>query len=119
MDNLIIKDIIINNIKYAVDILGYSLIDKDWGNKVAQCACPLGCTIIVSGERISEDFDVNQKIISDTLGVSENWICNFIMGYDGHQILDKYSEKYLPDEEAFNLGVEIRKEFSSIILEEY
>lgn len=118
MKEISIKDILIKNIKYVTEELKFSLIDKDWGCKAAFCACPLGCTIIANDKRISEHWDENQKIVSEVLGVSSNWIINFINGFDGNQMIHELFEKYPPDEEAFNLGAEIRKEFSSIIIEE-
>lgn len=102
MNNL--KNRIIDGIKFAQE-RGFTLVDSDWGSDTTQCACALGCFLISNQEMISEDPEDNARVVAEILNVPENWVNNFISGFDGHP-----SKIYADYEEAWLLGIEIRME---------
>src|SRR5512142_1746799 len=100
-----IKNKIVAGIKYATEKVGFKLIQGDWGNKEARCACALGCVLIANDHGICDDSDQNEFEAAHVLDVSQEWVQNFISGFDNEL------EANVTDEKAFELGKEIRSEF--------
>lgn len=102
-----LKEKIVSGIKYAKEKLGFTLVEEDWGSKEAKCACALGCVLLANDHGIaSDDADQNETEAAHVLGVSTEWVGEFIRGFDN----DSPGE----DEAAWELGKEIRKEFNPI-----
>lgn len=100
-----IKNKIVDGIKYATEKVGFKLIQGEWGSKNAQCACALGCALIANDHGISDDSDQNAFEAAQVLEVSQDWVYNFISGFDNENDSD------ITEPEAFNLGKEIREQF--------
>ena len=104
-----IKDKIVEAIKVATDKLGVKLVAEEWGtasNDKFSCACALGCMILANDRNLSEeDTDHNERVAAEILGVDNRWVTGFIYGFDG-SALDE------GDQEAFQIGKEIRNEFN-------
>lgn len=100
-----IKNKIIADIKFAQDILGITLISDEWGNKNTKCACALGCVLLVNHDAVYDDPEENGQAIASILDVSEDWVNNFLNGFDGKAI--HISTRF---QEAWKLGLEIRNE---------
>jgi len=99
-----LKDKIISNIKYAQE-RGFTLISDDWGGESSKCACALGCVLIANEQMVSNDPEDNALTAAALLGTSEDWINNFLNGFDGKQI--HISTRH---QDAWKLGLEIRNE---------
>ena len=107
-----LKDRILKAIKDAKEKLDITLIYKDWGNKRQKCACPLGCVLLVNDHGLYFDSEQNTAEAAHVLGVSEDWVYNFICGFDGDTQNENESVEFL--KEAWELGYSIRKEVDAI-----
>jgi hypothetical protein len=103
-----LKDKIVSAIKSAQE-KGITLVKHNWGSKNTKCACPLGCVLIANEHTIYNDEEDNAQAVAELLDVSEDWVTNFIYGFDGDPI-----DRYNPYMDAWNLGYELRHEIKPI-----
>lgn len=106
-----VKEKILNGIKTATEKLGIKLVKDEWGSKGGDgskwnCACALGCMLVANNIAMDEDdSDFNEANAADFLGVDKKWVEGFVYGFD---------ESYYSGEhnDAFQMGVELRKQFN-------
>jgi hypothetical protein len=98
-----LKNQIVNSIKKAQGE-GITLVFKDWGSRNTKCACALGCLI----EEEPLDFEEKCFIVADKLNVSVPWVESFCAGFDDEMI------ESVQIIDAYQLGLDIRKEFNPI-----
>jgi hypothetical protein len=104
---------IIKSIIHVKDELSFTLVTEDWGNSKSKCSCALGCVILTKDRIISPDAAKNMSVAAELLGVSLDWVCNFMCGFD----------KQRPDSdsnlEAYELGIELNNYFQPIKHDDY
>lgn len=91
------------------------VVRGQFGAAYGNCGCPISiaCLYLGSDIRPQSNGDVNFAKAERILGVSENWIQSFYLGFDGVDT-DLFTFSYLsnkqpfePVEEAFELGAEV------------
>jgi hypothetical protein len=109
-----LKEKIVSGIKYAKEKLGFTLVEEDWGSKEAKCACALGCVLLANDHGIaSDDAEQNEVEAAHVLGVSSEWIGEFIRGFDNESPENEEAEA------VWELGKEIRNEFKPVNSTDY
>jgi hypothetical protein len=104
-----IKNKIVDGIKYATEKVGFKLIEGEWGSKEEMCGCALSCMLIANDHGIAmDDAEQNEVEAAHVLGVSTEWVENFISGFDND------IDTNITDEEAFKLGHELRDQFKPV-----
>lgn len=101
-----IKTKIANAIRYAKGQLGFQLVAEDWGSTKGKCACALGCLLVQNNCDIPEDGDKASEKAAEILGVSREWVNDFITGFD-----DGYPSEPNEAEASRLIGAELRDEF--------
>ena len=100
-----IKAKILENIRYAQEKMGYTLISDDWGNSEERCADAIACVIRVNDPDDSVVIDGTPEDVeaaATILGVSVDWVESFLDGYDRNG-----SSKLASVPEAWTIGHEV------------
>ena len=93
--------------RIVTHIFGVSYNRKEARYEIENDACcPLGAVLLAAGEMRWSKFGLEGEKVARILGVSEGWIIDFTMGFDG--------DDSVPDElpEAYYLGRKLRGEYS-------